>query len=238
MRVIPAIDIIDGKCVRLTQGDYQQQKTYSENPLEVAKSYQDAGLTHLHVVDLDGARAKQVVNYKTVEAIVSQTNLQVDFGGGLKTTAEVHRILNLGVKQITAGSIAAQDPALVKAWVQEFGQERIILGADYKGDKIAVNGWQEDTEIHLADFIEKYYRQGFRYVIATDIGKDGMLSGPSLEQYKKLLSIFPELKLIASGGISSVQDLQELQAVGCQSAIVGKAIYEGNISLNELAELC
>lgn len=234
MRIIPAIDIIDGQCVRLSQGDYSRKKTYSNNPLEVAKSFEDAGLEYLHVVDLDGARAKKVVNFKTLEKITSNTKLKVDFGGGLKTTDDVERVFDLGVHQITAGSIAAKDPLLVNAWAKEFGREKIILGADFRENKIAVNGWEESTELKLADFIGRYYRQGFRYVVATDISKDGMLAGPSLDQYQKLIKTFPELKLIASGGVQNAADLKKLKSIGCEGVIIGKALYEGRIKLSEL----
>lgn len=234
MRIIPAIDFIDGQCVRLSQGDYNRKKTYSNNPLEVAKSFEDAGLEYLHVVDLDGARSKKVVNFKTLEKITSNTKLKVDFGGGLKTTDDVERVFDLGVHQITAGSIAATDPTLVNAWGHEFGHDKIILGADFKDERIAVNGWQESTELKLADFIGRYYRQGFRYVVATDISKDGMLTGPSLDQYQKLIKTFPELKLIASGGVQNAADLKKLKSIGCEGVIIGKALYEGRIKLSEL----
>jgi phosphoribosylformimino-5-aminoimidazole carboxamide ribotide isomerase len=234
MKIIPAIDIIDGKCVRLSQGDYAQKTVYNENPLEVAKQFENAGLKYLHLVDLDGAKAKKVVNWKVLEAITSQTNLKVDFGGGLRTTQDVQTVFNCGAKQITAGSIAVNNRETVLVWISEFGSEKIILGADAKNGRIATHGWLDDSGLDAIEFIAGYQQEGIQYVVCTDIAKDGMLEGPSIELYKQILKKNPELKLIASGGVSSINDLKELKEIGCEAAIVGKAIYEGRISLMEL----
>jgi phosphoribosylformimino-5-aminoimidazole carboxamide ribotide isomerase len=238
MRIIPAIDIIDGKCVRLSQGDYNQKTVYNENPLEVAKEFEDAGLKYLHLVDLDGAKAKKVVNWKVLESIVSKTSLQVDFGGGLRTTEDVQTVFNSGAKQITAGSIAVNDRETVLQWVSEFDSEQIILGADAKNGRIATHGWLDDSGLEVIDFISDYQKEGIEYVVCTDIAKDGMLQGPSIELYKQILAANKGLKLIASGGVSSIHDLKELKTIGCEAAIVGKAIYEAKFSLKELLELC
>ena len=238
MRIIPAIDIIDGKCVRLSQGDYAQKTVYNENPLEVAKQFEDAGLRHLHLVDLDGAKARKVVNWKVLQAIVTNTGLKVDFGGGLRTTEDVRKVLESGAAQITAGSIAVSDRETVLQWLAEFGAERIILGADAKDGRIATHGWLDDSGLDVLRFIDDYHRAGIRYVVCTDIAKDGMLQGPSTELYQRLLAANKEVSLIASGGVSSIQDLRELKAAGLEAAIVGKAIYEGRITLKELSELC
>ena len=238
MRIIPAIDIIDGKCVRLSQGDYAQKTVYNENPLEVAKQFEDAGLRHLHLVDLDGAKARKVVNWKVLEAIVANTGLNVDFGGGLRTTEDVRKVLESGAAQITAGSIAVSDRETVLQWLTEFGAERIILGADAKDGRIATHGWLDDSGLDVLRFIDDYHRAGIRYVVCTDIAKDGMLQGPSTELYQHILAANKDVSLIASGGVSSIQDLRELKAAGLEAAIVGKAIYEGRITLKELSELC
>ncbi len=234
MRIIPAIDIIDGKCVRLSQGDYNQKTVYNENPLEVAKQFQDVGLKYLHLVDLDGAKAKKVVNWKVLETITSQTNLNVDFGGGLRTTQDVQTVLNAGAKQITAGSIAVNEREMVLQWMAEFGAEKIILGADAKNGRIATHGWLDDSGLDVLEFISDYQKEGIEYVVCTDVSKDGMLEGPSVQLYERILANSPALKLIASGGVSSLSDLKELKRIGCEAAIVGKAIYEGRISLKEL----
>jgi phosphoribosylformimino-5-aminoimidazole carboxamide ribotide isomerase len=238
MRIIPAIDIIDGKCVRLLQGDYNQKTVYNENPLEVAKQFQDAGLKYLHLVDLDGAKAKKVVNWKVLETIASQTDVHVDFGGGLRTAEDVRTVLNAGAKQITAGSIAVNEREMVLQWMAEFGAEKIILGADAKNGRIATHGWLDDSGLDVIEFIADYQKEGIEYVVCTDIAKDGMLDGPSIELYKQILKKNAGLKLIASGGVSSMEDLIHLKEIGCEAAIVGKAIYEQKITLNELAELC
>jgi len=238
MRIIPAIDIIDGKCVRLSQGDYAQKTIYNENPLEVAKRFEDAGLRYLHLVDLDGAKGKKVVNWKVLESITSNTNLKVDFGGGLRTTQDVKTVFEAGAIQITAGSIAVNDRETVLQWISEFGSEKIILGADAKNGRIATHGWLDDSGLDVIDFISSYQQKGIEYVVCTDIAKDGMLQGPSIQLYKQILAANKGLKLIASGGVSSIKDLIELKEINCEAAIVGKAFYEGKISLKELAELC
>lgn len=238
MRIIPAIDIIDGKCVRLSQGDYAQKTVYNENPLEVAKQFEDAGLRYLHLVDLDGAKARKVINWKVLETIVTNTALKVDFGGGLRTTEDVRKVLQCGAAQITAGSIAVSDRDTVLQWLTEFGAERIILGADAKNGRIATHGWLDDSGLDVLRFIDDYHRAGIRYVVCTDIAKDGMLQGPSTELYQRIIAANKDVSLIASGGVSSIEDLQELKAAGLEAAIVGKAIYEGRITLKELSELC
>ena len=239
MRVIPAIDIIDGKCVRLIKGDYATQKTYSDNPLEMAKSFEDLGIQYLHLVDLDGAKAKQIINYKTLEQIASKTNLIVDFGGGIKSEADVQIAFNSGAKQITIGSIAAQNPELMLEWLQKYGSEKIILGADCKDRKIATNGWLESSDQDVIAFIQEYEKRGTVYNIVTDIEKDGMLAGPAFELYKEILESTPKVKLIASGGVTTIDDVLKLIELGCEGAIIGKAIYEGTINLNDLMKtLC
>lgn len=237
MRIIPAIDIIDGKCVRLLQGDYAQKTVYNENPLDVAKSFEDAGLTHLHLVDLDGAKAGKVISWEVVERIVSNTNLHVDFGGGIKTQAEIERLLAIGVTQVNIGSMAVTEPLKILDWLKAFGAEKIILSADVKNESISISGWQEDASISIMSFIKEYIQKGITHVTCTDIGTDGMMAGPNVELYKKLLLSFPTLHLIASGGVSSVDDLHELKQIGVDGVIVGKAIYEGRISLDELINL-
>ncbi|MCF8275138.1 MAG: 1-(5-phosphoribosyl)-5-[(5-phosphoribosylamino)methylideneamino]imidazole-4-carboxamide isomerase [Flavobacteriales bacterium] len=234
MRIIPAIDIIDGKCVRLSQGDYAQKTEYNENPLEVAKQFEAAGLEYLHLVDLDGAKAKKVVNWKVLETITSQTNLNVDFGGGLRTREDVETVFDCGAKQITAGSIAVNDRETVLGWISEFGAEKIILGADAKNGRIATHGWLDDSGLDAIEFIAAYQQEGIEYVVCTDIAKDGMLEGPSIELYMQILKKNAGLKLIASGGVSSLEDLIKLKEIGCEAAIVGKAIYEGRIQILDL----
>jgi phosphoribosylformimino-5-aminoimidazole carboxamide ribotide isomerase len=237
MRIIPAIDIIEGKCVRLTKGDYSTKKVYNENPLEVAKQFQDAGIKYLHLVDLDGAKSKHIVNYKTLETIVFNTNLKVDFGGGLKTEKDLRIAFESGANQITGGSVAVNDEELFLSWLTKFGADKIILGADCKERKIATDGWLKGSEIDVLEFIQQYKKNGVEYVICTDISKDGMLSGPSIELYKEII-YQTDVKLIASGGVSSMSDLVKLAEIGCYGAIIGKAIYEGNITLKELESLC
>jgi phosphoribosylformimino-5-aminoimidazole carboxamide ribotide isomerase len=234
MRIIPAIDIIDGKCVRLTQGDYDQKKIYNESPVEVAKMFEDAGIKHLHLVDLDGAKAGKVINYSTIESVCGNTNLHIDFGGGIKTTEELQTVLGLGVKQITAGSIAVKNPELVTDWLSRFGGEKVILGADVQDGKIAIGGWQETTAVCIEDFIQHFMDKGIQSVISTDIATDGMLSGPSIELYRKLVNRFPDLDIIASGGVSSMDDLESLKQTAVKGVIIGKAIYENKISLKDL----
>lgn len=235
MRIIPAIDIIDGKCVRLSQGDYDQKKIYHENPLLVARSFEEAGLKYLHLVDLDGAKAGKVTNWKVVETITAQTGLQIDFGGGIKTQQEIEQLFALGVKQVNLGSIAVKQPAQVQQWIETFGSGKIILSADAKHEKIAIGGWQENSTIGLSDFISDYVQKGIQYITCTDISTDGMLAGPNTALYKKLMQQFPGIKLIASGGVSASHDLTALKETGVDGVIVGKAIYEGRISLPELA---
>jgi len=237
MRIIPAIDIIDGKCVRLKQGDYTQKKVYSENPLDVAKSFEDAGLTHLHLVDLDGAKAGKVISWQVVELLTSQTRLKVDFGGGIKTTEEVTRLLDMGVSQVNLGSVAVKDPEKISDWIKEFGSDKIILSADVKNEMISINGWQQDSAINIVTFLRGYIQRGIEHVTCTDISTDGMLTGPNVELYKKILLSFPQLHLIASGGVSCVEDLHELKQIGADGVIVGKAIYEGKITLEELKNI-
>lgn len=234
MRIIPAIDIIEGKCVRLSKGDYSTKKVYNEDPLEVAKSFEGAGLQYLHLVDLDGAKAKHIVNWKVLEKIATKTALSIDFGGGIKSNEDLKIAFESGAKQITGGSIAVKDPSLFQSWINAYGADKMILGADALDDKIAVSGWQESTNESIEDFIENYVEKGIEYVISTDISKDGMLEGPSFDLYKKILEKLPALKLIASGGVSSLQDLMQLKENGLEGAIVGKAIYEGKIKIDEL----
>lgn len=237
MRIIPAVDIIGGKCVRLSKGDYATQKTYSDNPLEMAKQFEDFGVKYLHVVDLDGAKAKQIINYKTLELLASKTNLIIDFGGGIKSEEDVKIAFNSGAKQITVGSIAAKDPALMLDWLATYGIEKIILGADCKDRKIATNGWIESSDNDVVSFIQEYEKKGILYSIVTDIEKDGMLSGPAFELYSEILSEIKAIKLIASGGITTTDDVIKLSEMGCEGAIIGKAIYEGTINLKELMKV-
>ena len=234
MRIIPAIDIIDGKCVRLTQGDYSTKKVYDENPVEVAKRFEGVGIEYLHLVDLDGAKAQHIVNYKVLEQINSKTNLKIDFGGGLKSDEDLHIAFNSGAKQITGGSIAVKNPKVFESWIAKYGSTKIILGADSHDGHIAVSGWQEESDQEVIPFIASYAKKGINYVICTDIAKDGMLEGPSYKLYKDILTEVPNLKLIASGGVTSIEDINKLENLGCEAAIIGKAIYEGHISLREL----
>lgn len=234
MRIIPAIDIIEGKCVRLTKGDYNTKKVYNENPLEVAKEFQDAGIKYLHVVDLDGAKANHIVNYKVLEQIAAKTDLKIDFGGGLKSDEDLKIAFESGVNQITGGSIAVKNPEVFQGWITQYGSDKIILGADCNNEKIAISGWQEESELDVIPFIANYHSKGIEYVICTDISKDGMLQGPSFDLYQKILSRISDSKLIASGGISQFGELPKLAELGCEGVIIGKAIYENRISLKEL----
>lgn len=236
IEIIPAIDIIDAKCVRLSQGDYEQKKVYNENPLEVAKMFEGAGIKRLHLVDLDGAKAQHIVNYKVLEKIASQTNLTIDFGGGLKSDEDLRIAFKSGAKMITGGSIAVKKPDVFSSWIEEFGSERIILGADVKNEKIAVSGWIETTDMDLVPFVKKFEEKGVNKVICTDISRDGMLQGPSIELYQNVLMQSPGLHLIASGGVSSLEDIARLQDAGVPAVITGKAIYEGRIKLEDLAQ--
>ena len=232
--IIPAIDLIDGKCVRLTQGDYAQKTVYNANPLEVAKKFEAAGIRRLHLVDLDGAKAQHIVNHSVLYRIATQTSLVIDFGGGLKTDADLRTAFEHGAAMITGGSIAVKDPETFIRWIADYGAERIILGADVKDGNIAVSGWTETSSLELTAFISAYRARGITQVICTDIGRDGMMQGPALDLYKTLLQQFAGLQLVASGGVSSIGDLQALQEAGVPAVITGKAIYEGSIRLEQL----
>jgi phosphoribosylformimino-5-aminoimidazole carboxamide ribotide isomerase len=254
MRIIPAIDLIDGKCVRLTKGDYTTKKIYSEDPLEMARTFEASGFRHLHLVDLDGARSAHIVNHKVLERIAGNTSLSVDFGGGIKSDEDVRIAFDSGATQITGGSIAAAEPERFLGWLEAHGPERIILGADVRDGFISVSGWQEATSKELVPFVRRYQKKGVRYVVCTDISKDGMLMGPAFELYRDLLTKTailetrigmsgvediekPGIALIASGGVSSVEDLRRLKKLGCEGAIIGKALYEGQITLEALQVL-
>lgn len=238
MQIIPAIDIIDGKCVRLTQGDYGQKTIYNENPLEVAKQFEDAGLQRLHLVDLDGAKAGAVKNWKVLETIAGNTSMVIDFGGGIKKEEDLQIIFESGAALATIGSLAVKNETLFVQWLQQYGADKFLLGADVKDEKIAVGGWLETTEIGIYDFISKYQSHGITQLFCTDVSKDGKLEGPSTVLYKNIIEQFPSLHFIASGGVSSLDDLYALQEIGCSGAIVGKAIYENRISLNDLKKIC
>ncbi len=234
IELIPAIDIIDGKCVRLSQGDYNTKKVYGECPADMAKRFEDVGIKRLHVVDLDGAKASHIVNYKALESIASKTNLTIDFGGGLKTDDDLRIAFESGASMVTGGSIAVKNPNVFEGWLKKYGGEKIILGADVKERKIAVSGWIENTDVDLFEFLKDYISKGVSKVICTDIAKDGMLKGPSIELYKDILKQHPTLHLIASGGVSSMEDIKALDEAGVPAVIFGKAIYEGRIKLKEL----
>ncbi len=234
MRIIPAIDIIEGKCVRLTKGDFNTKIIYNENPLEVAYAFEGSGIEYLHVVDLDGAKASHIVNYKILEQIASKTNLKIDFGGGLKSDKDVQIAFASGANQITGGSIAVKNTPVFENWISKFGAHKIILGADCLNEKVAVNGWQEESDLNVIPFIKDYLTKGIDYVICTDISKDGMLKGPSFDLYENILTQASAVKLIASGGISTFDEIPKLAALGCEGVIIGKAIYENRISLKEL----
>jgi phosphoribosylformimino-5-aminoimidazole carboxamide ribotide isomerase len=234
MRIIPAIDIINGKCVRLSKGDYSTEIIYNENPLEVAKMFENHGIEYLHLVDLDGAKASHIVNYKVLEKIASRTKLSIDFGGGLKSNNDLRIAFESGANQITGGSIAVKNPSTFKSWLQNYGAAKIILGADAMDEKIAIGGWLEESEEELVPFIQHYEKEGVSYVICTDISRDGMLQGPSFELYKKILNETSTIKLIASGGISTFDELPKLAKMGCEGTIIGKAIYEHRISMKEI----
>ncbi len=232
--IIPAIDLIDGKCVRLSQGDYNSQKVYAENPLNVAKAFEENGIRRLHLVDLDGARSQHIINHKVLEDIATQTSLTIDFGGGIKSEQDLERAFNCGAHMVTVGSVAVTQPALFTTWLQRFGTERIILGADVKNEYIAVNGWLKNSTLKLLPFLEEYHRKGITQVLCTDISRDGMLQGPSVELYRKILNHLPTLQLTASGGVSSTVDLYRLQEAGVLSVVVGKALYENRITLQDI----
>ncbi|MDP1974107.1 1-(5-phosphoribosyl)-5-[(5-phosphoribosylamino)methylideneamino]imidazole-4-carboxamide isomerase [Sediminibacterium sp.] len=234
MEIIPAIDIIDGKCVRLTEGDYSQKTIYNENPLEVAKSFENAGIKRLHLVDLDGAKAGKVINWKVLESIAKNTQLVIDFGGGIKKETDLKLVFESGAALATIGSLAVKEPALFESWLNHYGANKFLLGADVKGENIAIGGWLETTNETIIEFIHNYTLKGVTQLFCTDISKDGKLEGPSIELYKKIIQQFPELYFIASGGVSSMKDIEELRLIGCSGVIVGKAIYEGRIKMNEL----
>ncbi len=235
--IIPAIDIIDGKCVRLTQGDYSQKKIYNERPLEVAKMFEDASLTRLHLVDLDGAKAGKVTNWKVLEKLATQTKLVIDFGGGITTENDVNIIFNSGAAYATVGSIAVKNEELFTSWLESFGANKFLLGADVKEEKIAIHGWLETTQIWVYDFIRKYLEKGIQSIFCTDVSKDGKLEGPSIDLYKNIIKECTGINLIASGGVSNIRDVEELIEIGCTGIIIGKAIYEGRISLQQLRSL-
>ncbi len=234
MKIIPAIDIINGKCVRLTQGDYAQQKIYNENPLDVAKEFEAAGLQYLHVVDLDGAKGGKVTNWSVIEALTTKTTLAIDFGGGVKTQEELQRLFELGIKQVNLGSIAVKQPEQVKEWLTHFGADKIILSADVKNEQIAIDGWLEESNFSIYELINVFGKQ-LQFVTCTDIATDGMLSGPNITLYKKLLTEFPLHKITASGGVSSLADIDTLKRIGVYGVIIGKAIYENRLSLDQLS---
>jgi phosphoribosylformimino-5-aminoimidazole carboxamide ribotide isomerase len=236
LEIIPAIDIIDGKCVRLTHGDYNQKKIYNEYPLEVAKAFEDAGIKRLHLVDLDGAKAGAVKNWKVLESIAGKTSLVIDFGGGIKSEKDVQVVFDSGAQLATVGSIAVKDEQTFSKWLVNFGPGKFLLGADVKKEKITVNGWTEDTELWVNDFIENYVAKGMKQIFCTDVSKDGALEGPSTEVYKNIVQKFPDLHFIASGGVSSIDDVYLLRDIGCKGVIIGKAIYEGRIQLSELKQ--
>lgn len=235
IEIIPAIDLIDGKCVRLSQGDYNEKKVYNEDPLEVAKMFEDAGISRLHLVDLDGAKAKHIVNQNVLEKIASSTSLIIDFGGGVQSNKDIDLAFNSGASMVTGGSIAVRDKELFIGWLKKYGSEKIILGADCKDHKIAVSGWQESTSLDVITFLGNYKKEGVSKVVCTDISKDGMLQGPSIELYKEILIQYPDLYLIASGGVSCYQDILDLEAAGIPAVILGKAIYENKVTLKELS---
>lgn len=234
MEIIPAIDIIDGKCVRLTQGDYEQKKIYNENPLEVALEFESIGIKRLHLVDLDGAKAGKIINYKVLEQIASKTKLSIDFGGGIKTDDDMKTVFNYGADLATIGSIAVKNKELFFSWIKKHGAQKIFLGADVNDEKIAIGGWFETTNISIYDYIEENLSNGVKHVFCTDISKDGLLQGPSIDLYKNIISKFPDINLTASGGVSCLKDLEDLKTIGCNGAIVGKAIYENRITISEL----
>ncbi|MEP6903773.1 MAG: 1-(5-phosphoribosyl)-5-[(5-phosphoribosylamino)methylideneamino]imidazole-4-carboxamide isomerase [Actinomycetota bacterium] len=236
IEIIPAIDLIDGKCVRLTQGDFAQKKIYSANPLEVAKKFENAGLKRLHIVDLDGAKNGQVTNLKVLEIIARNTNLTIDFGGGIKTDENIGAVFDAGARIASIGSVAVKNKEKFFAWLEKYGSEKILLGADVRGGKVAVSGWQEETKIEILPFLKEYLANGGAQVFVTDIAKDGLLQGPATELYAEIWREIPALKLIASGGVSKIEDIWELEKIGCSGVIIGKAIYEGKIKLAALAK--
>jgi len=237
MEIIPAIDIIDAKCVRLTFGDFNQKKVYNENPVEVAKMFEDAGINRLHLVDLDGAKSGKIVNYKTLEKVATQTKLTIDFGGGLNSNEDLKIAFSSGASMVTGGSIAVKNPDIFMEWLNLYGSEKIILGADVRNLVVAIKGWQEDSELTINDLLKQYQPQGIQKVICTDISKDGGMKGPSFELYQQLMTDFPDLKFIASGGVTTIDDVIKLKEMNMYGAIIGKAIYEGTIKLSELSKI-
>lgn len=237
MLLIPAIDIINGKCVRLTQGDYNQKKEYSSKPVEIAKQYEAHGISHLHLVDLDGAKAKKVVNFRVLEDICKSTKLKVDFGGGVQSNDDIERVFDLGANQVTGGSIAVRKPDIFLKWVEDYGSEKIILGADARNRMVAIGGWQEKTDTNVVEFIKNYSKQGIQYVICTDVSKDGLLQGTANDLYADIQQKVPNLNLIASGGVATLDDLKSLESMPVYGVIIGKAIYENRITLDELSSL-
>ena len=234
MELIPAIDIIDGKCVRLSQGDYSSKKVYSENPVDMAKRFEDYGLRRLHVVDLDGAASSHIVNYRVLEQIAVQTSLVIDFGGGIKSSKDIDIAFESGAAMVTIGSVAVKQPQLMTDWIGKYGAEKVILGADAKDRRIAVSGWKEDSKLELLPFLSDYINKGIKKVLCTDISRDGMLQGPSIALYKEIMETFPNLELIASGGVSSIDDIYRLEEAGVLAVVFGKALYEGRIKLEQL----
>jgi phosphoribosylformimino-5-aminoimidazole carboxamide ribotide isomerase len=234
IEIIPAIDLIEGKCVRLTQGDYSKKTIYNENPVDVAMKFEDAGIKRLHLVDLDGAKEKKVVNWKVLERIASKTKLHIDFGGGVQSDDDLKVVFESGAKQVTGGSIAVKQPDVFENWLAVYGGDKIILGADAKKEKVAVSGWEEGTEIWVYDFVEKWVEKGAKYTISTDVAKDGLLQGPSFDLYKNMQDKCPDLNIIASGGISGLEDVEKLAEMNIYGVIIGKAIYENKISLADL----
>ena len=237
MRIIVALDIIGGKCVRLTRGDFSTKKIYNEDPLEVARQIEESGLEYLHIVDLDGARNKKIENLSIVERIAGMTNLKIDFGGGIRSEEDLKMVFNAGARQVTAGSIAVTNPELFLSWLSEFGPDKLILGADHKNGKVSTAGWLENSDRDLISFLSDYKDKGVKYTICTDIDRDGMLNGPSVDLYKEILHEV-KINLIASGGISSIEDIERVREAGCEGVIIGKAFYEGRITLKELGKLC
>lgn len=231
IEIIPAIDLIDGKCVRLTQGNYDAKKVYADNPVEVARQFEAQGVRRLHLVDLDGAKSKHVVNLPVIEAIARETNLTIDFGGGIKSDDDIRKVFEAGAQMVTVGSVAVTQPDTFTRWLAEYGADHIILGADVKNERISINGWKEEGDESLLPFLDRYMKYGVCHVLCTDISKDGMLAGPTIDLYKKILAHYPTLNLIASGGVSSMDDIEQLDAIGVRQVVVGKAIYEGRVKL-------
>ncbi len=236
IEIIPAIDLMDGKCVRLTQGDFARRRTYADDPVEVAKAFQDAGLTRLHIVDLDGAKSGIPANLHVLERVAKATELRIDYGGGIKTDEDIKRVFDAGAEFVNIGSVAVKDPELFFEWIAVYGSDSILLGADVRKGMLAIHGWQTDTDFEIISFLRKYYSRGVEQVFVTDIGKDGVLQGPAAELYGEIIKEVPDLKLIASGGVSSLDDIEQLEKIGCTGVIVGKALYEGRVTLGELAK--